>query len=190
MAYEYITENNLYERQNYMYSEYRGMEFLKDYLDSRHKYTESHIIGGGGYLCPVESIDDPTQQDFMIILQKLKAGDCSKEIVEKVNAYTKSFEVRKRIYSSYSELWKPEKNANFENYQSYLLFADCLLYMYQYMGCLKYFNCLLKLNDTLLSIQDFLPDNLQEYFYGIISREVDVFHQLAHENETDVEAGR
>ncbi len=30
MAYKYITDNNLYKKQTYMYSEYKGMLFLKN----------------------------------------------------------------------------------------------------------------------------------------------------------------
>lgn len=45
MSYQYVTANNLYEKQNYMYSEYKGMVFLKDYLDSRKKFLNN--TGGG-----------------------------------------------------------------------------------------------------------------------------------------------
>lgn len=34
--YKYITENNLENKQNYMYSEYGGAEFLVSYLESRY----------------------------------------------------------------------------------------------------------------------------------------------------------
>lgn len=187
MAYEYITDNNLYKKQTYMYSEYRGVDFLKDYLDSRHKCIDSQKTQIEGILPCAESPDDSVQRDFMEILQKLKTGDCSKEIINTMNAYTKSFEVRKRIYSCYDSHWKPVESAGFENYHSYLLFADCLLHMYQSTGCLKYFSCLLKVDDTLLSIQSRLPERLQGYFSQLISRELDAFYQLAHENGMDGE---
>ena len=38
MAYKYISENNLYHKQTYMYSEYDGICFLKEYIASREKY--------------------------------------------------------------------------------------------------------------------------------------------------------
>ena len=180
MAYEYITDNNLYTKQTYMYSEYRGMDFFRDYLESRHKYIDCQNLQRGGQ--QTFSSDDIVQQDFRDIFQKLKTGDYSKEIIDKINAYTKSFEVRKRIYSCYDSQWKPVAGAGFENYQSYLLFADCLLHMYQYTKCLKYFSCLLKVDDTLLSVGNCLPETFQEYLGQIISREMDIFYQLVQEN--------
>lgn len=187
MAYEYITGNNLYEKQTYMYSEYRGLNFLRDYLASRYLYMDVAKSTDESTLPYVEAFDDAVQQDLLDILQKLKAGDYSTEVINAMNAYTKSFEVRKRIYSCYDNQWKPVENADFENYQSYLLFADCLLHMYWYNKCLKYFSCLLKVDDTLLSVQDHLPGCLRGYFSQIISRELDIFHQLLRENGMDEE---
>lgn len=51
MLYKYITSNNLYEKQNYMYSEYGGIEFIKEYINSRQKYLNIIISGEGGD-CP------------------------------------------------------------------------------------------------------------------------------------------
>lgn len=187
MAYEYVTDNNLYEKQTYMYSEYRGMDFLRDYRASRCQYMDA-IKGTDESTLPcMEASDDAVQKDLSDILQKLKAGDYSTEVIYTMNAYTKSFEVRKRIYSCYDDNWKPVKNADFDNYKSYLLFADCLLNIYQYNKCLKYFSCLLKVDDTLLSVQDHLPECLRGYFSQIISRELDIFHQLLRENGMDEE---
>lgn len=187
MAYEYITDNNLYKKQTYMYSEYRGVDFLKDYLDSRHKCIDGSKNSEGEILPFVESFSDSVQQDLMEILQQLKTGDYSRETINTMNAYTKSFEVRKRIYSCYDSHWEPVERAGFENYYSYLLFADCLLHMYQHTECLKYFSCLLKVDDTLLSVQAHLPESLQKYFCRIIRQELDVFYQLVHENGMDRE---
>ena len=187
MAYEYVTENNLYEKQTYMYSEYRGMDFLRDYLASRCSYvnegrsTDEDVLSCGG------TSDDVVWRELADILRKLKTGDYSIETINIVNAYTKSFEVRKRIYSRYDNYWKPVEGAGFENYQSYLLFADCLLHMYQHTKCLKYFSCLLKVNDTLLSVQDCFPECLGGYFSHMISQELDIFYELVQKNGMDGE---
>lgn len=48
MGYKYITGNNLYEKQTYRYSEYRGKDFIKEYIESRKKYLKNtENIGGG-----------------------------------------------------------------------------------------------------------------------------------------------
>lgn len=190
MAYEYITNNNLYEKQTYMYSKYRGVDFLKDYLDSRYQFIDSQKRLEGDIFPYAEPANDPVQEELMDIFHKLKAGDHSREIMDRVNAYTKSFEVRKRLYSCYNSDSKPIEGAGFENYQSYLLFADCLLNMYQHTGCLKYFSCLLKLNDTVLSVQDCLTESMKECFCQIIRQELDIFYQLARKKGIDVEVVR
>jgi hypothetical protein len=42
MSYKYITNNNLYEKQNYMYSEYGGIKFINDYVYSRRNYLKAN----------------------------------------------------------------------------------------------------------------------------------------------------
>ncbi len=48
MAYKYITDNNLYQKQTYMYSEYKGMDFIEEYLNSRQSYLKSSKMSWGG----------------------------------------------------------------------------------------------------------------------------------------------
>lgn len=189
MAYEYITDNNLYEKQTYMYSQYRGMDFLKDYLDSRYRYINSRRKSGGGDFTRSCIADDMVQQNLGEILDQLEAEDYSREVVHSMNAYTKSFEVRKRIYSGYDSRWKPVEGAGFENYLNYLLFADCLLHMYENTGCLKYFSCLLKVDDTMLSVSGHLSENLTGYLRTIIVRELEIFEQLLRRNGIDLGGG-
>lgn len=186
MAYEYVTDNNLYERQNYMYSEYRGADFFKDYLDSRSQYAGSTRMIGEEIMLNEKTAGDPVQRDLMLILRKLESGECDSEIVDRMNAYTKSFEVRKRIYSGYNNRWKPIEGAGFENYLSYLVFANCLVHMYERTGCLKYFSCLLKVDDTLLSVSSHLPEDLAEFLGTIIDRELEIFKQLLYGNGIDL----
>lgn len=183
MSYKYIANNNLYEKQTYMYSEYKGMDFLKEYLDSRKVCLNSQENPGEDVLVQYETLNNPVQQDLLKIVQKLNNGNCSKELMTYVNAYTKSFEVRKRLYSCYDDNWKPTTDAGFEDYESYLLFAECLLLAYRHTECLKYFSCLLKVDDTLLSIQEKLRDQLKKHCCRIIQQEVNIFYQLAREHE-------
>ena len=189
MSYKYITDNNLYEKQTYMYSEYKGMAFLKEYLDSREVCLNCHENPNEDILIQAETLKNPVQKDLSEIVQKLNEGDYSKELMTSVNAYTKSFEVRKRLDSCYDDNWKPVAGTGFEDYESYLLFAECLLLAYRHTRCLKYFSCLLKVDDTLLSIQEKLGDQLTKHCCRIIRQEVDIFYQLASEHGICWEAG-
>lgn len=184
MGYKYITNNNLYEKQTYMYSEYRGIDFIKEYLDTRKKCL--HEIEG------IRGEESKTVHSFVYeelseLYKNLKEGKKNKDVIELVNSYTKSFEVRKRIYTEYDAEWKPLGDAGFEEYESYLVFAECLLLAYQYTNCLKYFNCLLKLNDTLISIKDHMGQRSKEHFCGILRQELDIFDQLTAANEVSEE---
>lgn len=179
MKYKYITDNNLYNKQTYMYSDYEGLLFIRKYLDSRKSYLEQHKSAG-------ESISEkdisPTQRNLRRLLYNLDCGEYDEKTIGTVNQYVKSFEVRKRIYTGYDSDWKPLENAGFEDYACYLLLADCLIFVYCRTNCLKYFSCLLKLNDTLLSVQNKLGAADREYLGKIITQELEFFWLLADGN--------
>lgn len=198
MAYKYITDNNLYEKQNYMYSEYGGKDFINEYLESRQTYVKKQMERSefDEEIPLMEALHKPNnlvRQNLQEMLTQLKAGDTNgscRQIMNCVNAYTKSFEVRKRLYTGYDDNWKPLEGAGFEDYTSYLLFADCLLQGYRHTGCLKYFSCLLKVNDTLLSVQNQLDEQSKTLFCQIIRQELNIFYQLAREKGIDVEVAK
>lgn len=48
MNYKYITENNLENKQNYMYSEYGGQDFVDAYIESRKNAMKLEQMFGGG----------------------------------------------------------------------------------------------------------------------------------------------
>lgn len=123
------------------------------------------------------------ERDLKYILTQLKSGCTNYETIAWVNAYTKSFEVRKRIYTNYDNNFKPSDDAGFEDYDNYLLFAECLLLVYRQTGCLKYFNCLLKVDDTLLSVWEKLRKYQKKYMSRIIRHELECFYQLVDENK-------
>ena len=189
MAYKYITENNLYHKQTYMYSEYGGVGFLKEYTDSRRKYLKRQE-GLKDTITESDWTWDKSSnviQDLLRIKETLKTDKQKRKAIDLMNAYTKSFEVRKRVYGRYDNAWKPIRNTEFEDYEAYLLFAECLAISYQCTKCLKYFSCLLKVDDTLLSVQDKLNISLKKALYNIIKSELDIFYQLTEENGIGLE---
>lgn len=189
MAYKYITDNNLYNKQTYMYSEYGGVDFLKEYIDSRQKYLDEqeylkNIITGNAW---ERTNTSERVQELLNIKQGLKDKSQNSREMELVNAYTKSFEVRKRIYDKHDVNWKPVRNSGFEDYEAYLLFAECLAASYHNTNCLKYYSCMLKVDDTLLSVQDKLDIRLKGVLYRIIEKELDIFYQLMLQNGISLE---
>lgn len=179
MAYEYITDNNLYQKQTYMYSQYKGIRFLKEYLETRQFFLDSQKDVQEEEQLYSDTKGGFTKDDLQKIYKKLENGVCGGEALETVNYYVKSFEVRKRIYTGYDEYWKPLPDAGFEEYDEYLLFAECLAFTYDNTKCLKYFSCLLKIDDTLLSVKDKLDHKQKARLCKIIEAELAVFYQLA-----------
>ena len=177
MLYKYITENNLYEKQNYMYSEYEGIDFLRKYTASRKSYlntVQQSFENEGAILTRCK-----TEEELKEILSVLKAGETDYKIIVKLNMLIKSFEIRKRIYTEYDERWKPIEGAGFEEYGLYLLFADCLIYAYKEIKNLKYLSCLMKVNDTILSLSDKYITELKPYLAWLIQEELEEFSKLA-----------
>lgn len=172
MAYKYITNNNLYDKQNYMYSEFRGTDFLKEYLASRQLACLNTCEG------VVQTSDtgenNVTWKKLRDIYDKVNTGGYDKETVCEFDFYVKSFEVRKRLYTNYQN-HKPAEEASFENYENYLLFADCLALFYEKTRCLKYYSCMLKVDDTLLSIQNKLEEVQVIHLRDILELEQDIF---------------
>lgn len=189
MAYKYVAENNLYDKQTYMYSQYNGIQFLKEYLDMRQEYLKKYESLKKYTAENDERMANETNAmcDLLNIIKKLKSGKLDKASIDLINAYTKSFEVRKRIYQEYDSDWKPTGSKNFEDYEIYLTFAECLALSYEHTQCLKYFNCLLKVDDTLLSVSDQMDLRLKENLYQTIKKELAIFYQIAEKNGISLE---
>lgn len=177
MSYKYVTVNNLYEKQNYMYSEYTGIDFLRKYIASRKDYLNVAKQGFENDEAIFERCK--TEEELKDILSGLKAGGRDYKAIAKLNMFVKSFEVRKRIYTEYDERWKPIEGAGFEAYGLYLLFADCLVYAYKETRSLKYLSCLMKVNDTMLSLTDKYVAELKPYLSWVIQAELKEFSKLA-----------
>ncbi len=184
MEYKYITENNLFEKQTYMYSEYKGIDFIKEYMSSR-KNWQCIKNETGGYA--ERKIHSSVYHDLVGIREELTSGKGTEKAFELVNAYTKSFEVHKKIYTKYDIRWKPLDSADFQEYESYLMFADCLLLAYHHTKCLKYINCLLKLDDTLISVQSKMTQKCKVHLEQIIKQELRIFNKMAIENGISLE---
>ncbi len=171
-----------------MYSEYSGIKFLKDYVSSRQKYLNQRRVDESQikdnciqtYSRGTEALSD-TMKDLLELRNQLRAGHVDVYVKERVNAYTKSFEVRKRLYNAYDSAWKPVGSMDFEDYTAYLVFAECLAVTFQNTNCLKYFSCLLKVDDALLSVYEKLDAVQMDKLYWLIEKELGIFYQIMDE---------
>ena len=180
MLYNYVTVNNLEMRQNYMYSEYGGMDFLSEYVSVRNKYianlekvfedikTTSLNLSHTGYR-------------LKVLLQKILEHSYGEEEDRELNFFIKAFEIRKRIHDEYVN-GKPKENDSYMTVDNYILFAECLLAVYRDRGCLKEFSCLLKTTDTLLSIDNLLDWIQKERLGKVLEEELSECYKLLQKN--------
>lgn len=92
---------------------------------------------------------------------------------EQIDCLLKSFEVYKRIYNDYDwDTWKPVTESGYRDFKSYIKFAELLLEVFHISHCFKYLSCLLKLNDTLLSLQQQLEPRQKRDLSKILENEL------------------
>ena len=173
-AYKYVTNNNLEQRQNYMYSEYGGEDFLVLYKKNRESYLKYCLIddnlGGTDHITIIELHE----------VKKLIANGFMGKAKDSLDNYIKKFEVSKRLYTEYNYDWKIKEDSEYEEIDPYLLLSECCLLAYKDSGCLKYYSCLLKLNDTLISVQNRMTLFQKMLLKEIIVNELDEFDKLAN----------
>lgn len=170
MNYKYITEDNLENKQNYMYSEYCGQEFLDAYVSTRKNIIEKEQI--------FERVDHNTYQELSIIKEKLIKNDNIERLLkQQIDAYVKTFEVRKRLYAGYDSTWRPVVN-NYRIYYNYLLLCEVLLLVWHKTKCTKYINCLLKITDSLISIISEMNETEEYRLINILKEELSIFEEI------------
>lgn len=194
MPYRYVTKNNLENPQNYMYSEYSGFSFLKSYIKSRKKYIATQNIS--------RKINQNYIYDYANLIKRSETFDCIyriyiKIVEEKNNIdfmrkeieyYIKVFEIRKRLYNQYmQDSYKPIEVSGYSNYANYVIFALLLQLLYLNTGNLKYLNTLLKVNDTLLSITEYLNKTELQICGYVLLQELSYVKSLMLNNNLAIE---
>lgn len=175
--YKYVTENNLEDKQNYMYSEFGGRDFLNAYETSRRDYIFTADSEEG------EAFHD-TRADLGVLKDRLESGEfeSSRELLD---AYVKRFEVSKRLYSEYNEAWKVAEKTSYDQLDIYILLSECCLAAYALSGCTKYLSCSLKVDDTLLSVADRLTKSERRRFVEVLKSELQEYKALASRLEVE-----
>lgn len=171
MMYKYITENNLENRQFYMYCEFEGMNFLKAYFKTRTDFIDGWKSDKDeGYF--VEKISLESRTDA--VLYNLLCEDFKTENKKMIDWFTKDFEVRKRVYTSYDDITKkPEEGADYHRISPYILLGYVMSKAYVKTENYKYLNCLLKIDDTLLSLIEQMSENEVMAVKKLLETEID-----------------
>lgn len=144
MIYKYINTNSPKKKINYSYSEFKGEEFLDSWRDSRnlsHPLIKEYTLN--------KNIESDTEKLFHNWINSLNQNNFTD--LDLLNLLIKRFEVTKKIYNSYNELFRPINSKNYEITSLYILFAIILTQAYKKFENLQFLNALLKVNDINLS---------------------------------------
>ena len=179
VKYRYITNNNLKNRQDYMYSEYGGEEFLTAYSLTRENFIINCNIHEDIKAMDFLTEDskslkgNETNQRLRKLMKSLEAGTWTKEVKAELDYYVKAFEVRKKLYDGYEQgVVRPKPNAKYDCIDNYFLLSNCAYLGYNLSNGLKYLNAMLKLDDTLLSVSDTMNDSGKIKLCALLKSEI------------------
>ncbi|MBE6035706.1 MAG: hypothetical protein E7222_13565 [Clostridiales bacterium] len=190
MEYKYITENNLENRQNYMYSSFNGNKFLNTYISTREKVLLSIGKTHNNELIMNEEITAEFNQlrskvtDHNIdlrfqMINQLKEMETGYLNLSEIDLFVKTFEVRKRLYHLYSVNFKPINEEDYKDNELYLIFSIVMCLAYEKTSNLKYLNSLLKVNDILISL--YFNDSKRlnnDYLSIVLNKEIGYVNKL------------
>ena len=192
--YTYISEDNLENTQNYMYTPYGGKAFLDAYLESRTPYLtenaeEAVSVSMQTIAGRPKASQDKTLEELLFLWNSDNWKDASCR--SGIDQYIKRFEVRKQLYGAYdSEIRKPIFESGYRESDRYLTLAAIAEKAYRVFHSLKYLNCLLKLNDTLLSLISEMDDVQTSLVKGLVTRESGHIQTIAHRKRISLYAGQ
>lgn len=204
MRYKYITENNLENRQDYMYSKFEGKDFIYSYFNTRKNFISNFSnkdnINSTKYKIYVDYskrilsdfkviqsnyMEDKeiffgklSDKDFFIeekltsIIDKIIANDINFEVYFYLSGLIKNFEVSKRVYEEYSYNFKAKNRENYKNIELYALLSLASIIFYTKSKNFKFLNSSLKLNDSLISISNYIKPIYLDIFLCCIELEM------------------
>lgn len=187
MQYKYVTDNNLENVQNYMYSEYSGMDFLNAYRQTRLE----NITLGKCRRNEIESdikkyIKSDVSAELSALWEKSKDTNINK-IKDSADIYVKRFEVKKRLYRKYGLNGRAVLESGYDEYVSYVLLGMIVSEIYRCSGNLKYLSCMLKITDTLISVRGSIDRKLWQMAGMLIADELEYVGNLIEKNSIVVE---
>ena len=188
--YKYSNGDPVRNRNVYDYVEFSGVSFLFDWHASRAtvldwEAPERAKVNSQSVLEKyINRIEYPINGRDLIQFLTLSVATASKkdESWRLANRLIQTFEIRKRLYVTYTENLKPLRGSRFDDLQLYTAFGGLLLTRMQKQPSLVDLNALLKLNDTLVAF--FLPGS-EEFKFEVkklVTGEYKYIDELARKN--------
>ncbi len=180
IEYKYITEINLENRQDYMYSAYHGSAFLHSYRKTREVFMESlgHTSNNISFSELGEQEKNETNDRLAALAKMLELGRWTNEVKKEADYFVKAFELRKRLYNTYQVAsLRPVEESGYDCLDNYILLSFCIYHSYLQTQSLKYLNTMLKVDDTLLSLSAKLTQEEKDRLAWLLQREINLVRQ-------------
>ncbi len=152
--YPYGSGNLLNERNTYFYSPYHGEPFLTEWKAARRRVLATEAVSGHVRREPTAALAQIN--GLATRLQCGQTGGMAPDVRDSLDVLVQRFEVTKRIYEDYADVWRAKDRTRFHDVSNYLAFGEVLTAALRLSGGLTYLNALLKLNDTLSSLCGYL----------------------------------
>ena len=165
MEYEYTETDRINAPHTYMYTKYHGKDFLNVYFFNRGKFLEEfaqqsdyihqalNYFNNPGNFLDSEQDKQSTNYHLTCLIRHILDDRSKNDVYKKISAYTKKYEVSKKLYGTYDTDLKPICD-DYETIEPYILLAAACGLYYSKHGNMKFLNCLLKLGDTIVSCKD------------------------------------
>lgn len=181
-VYNYSQGDLLEKPHTYQYSTYKGIEFLQAWQSNRQEMLS---VLGSPQAPPDPALDqdDPFSVHSYLDHLMLEINEDfpkNQEIKSKVDAWTKKFELSKRLFAKYNESLKPVDKSKYHDMGAYVRYAEIMEKAYQRNGKLPYLNVLLKVLDTLIACRKSLDSQQRSRLAWLIEREIEHVLTLAH----------
>ena len=165
--YKYSSKNILISPNKYEYSNFEGDMFFEKYFASRNSFLDVLVTRRDESITITEEYskesNDYTRENELItnlFLKNLlsKNYQTIKIYLDKIKTLIKRFEVSKKLFHSYDKISIKKTSTIYNEVDNYSLFSILLQTCYINSEVkeekLIYLNCILKLNDLIISIKD------------------------------------
>ncbi|MFG0413664.1 hypothetical protein ACF8MD_08295 [Pseudomonas sp. zjy_8] len=177
--YPYSQGDRLEERNTYFYSQYHGAAFFPVWQASRQAAL-AHLPPAQALPLPTAGEQLESAQDTAALLADLlnTAADApgKRRLAERL---LQRFEVSKRLHRRYDSDFKAVTSSGYDDLDLYLQFAALCLHHAEQPGALPFLNGLLKVIDSLISVQQHLSPSQGAQLAWLISAEHDWVARIA-----------
>ncbi len=183
--YPYCNNDLINQPFHYHYTSFHGKSLLEAWQENRKDAgSSSHAHKPAVKIS--DAVSDATssgeiQTDQLLsqLLGKLTTKQTNSDDFHLINKLVQKFEVSKKVYSAYTEKFRPAENADPWDVKNYVLLAQVFALSYEKESKLYYLNALLKILDTLTSIHKQLPSDLYKDFQDLLEKEATFVRELA-----------